>query len=149
MASVHLGPLAYLLPKSLQMRRNHLCFCFSLLVLSLLSISLIGCDGTTAQTTSPKPPLQPSTQSSSSPVVTPPSPQPPAPPRVLPPTAPPPAPTPLPAKRYVGSAQSNKYHNPSCEWAQKITHPVWFNSVVEAQDKGYVPCKVCKPPSSD
>lgn len=135
------------------MRRKHLWLWFSLLVLFALSTSFIACSGTATTTTLPTPSLQPSAQSPSLPTVSPSPPQSISPPQVLPPPAPPPpplsVPPPLPAKRYVGSAQSNKYHNPSCEWAQKITHPVWFNSVAEAQAKGYVPCKVCKPPSSD
>lgn len=131
------------------MRRKHLWLWFSLLVLFALSTSFIACSGTTTKATPPVSSLQPSAQSPSLPSVAPASPQPPSPSQVLPPPAPPTVPPSLPAKRYVGSAQSNKYHNPSCEWAQKITHPVWFNSAAEAQTKGYVPCKVCKPPSSD
>jgi len=53
--------------------------------------------------------------------------------------------------KYVGSAKSNKYHYPSCEWALKI-HPdnlVKFKSAKEALDAGYVPCKVCRPPTKD
>lgn len=51
--------------------------------------------------------------------------------------------------KYVGSAKSNKYHYRSCEWALKI-HPdnlVTFKSAKEAFDAGYVPCKVCRPPT--
>ena len=45
---------------------------------------------------------------------------------------------------------SNKYHYPSCRWAQKIKSEnlVKFNSPEEAVKAGYVPCKVCKPPLS-
>ena len=53
--------------------------------------------------------------------------------------------------KYVGSAKSNKYHYPSCEWALKI-HPdnlVAFKSAKQALEAGYVPCKVCKPPTKD
>ena len=53
--------------------------------------------------------------------------------------------------KYVGSAKSNKYHYPSCEWALKI-HPenlVAFKSAKAALDAGYVPCKVCRPPTRD
>ena len=53
--------------------------------------------------------------------------------------------------KYVGSAKSNKYHYPTCEWALKI-HPdnlLTFKSVKEALDMGYVPCKVCRPPTKD
>jgi methylphosphotriester-DNA--protein-cysteine methyltransferase len=53
--------------------------------------------------------------------------------------------------KYVGSSKSNKYHYPSCEWAAKINpkNLVTFKSVKEAMDAGYVPCKVCKPPTKD
>ena len=53
--------------------------------------------------------------------------------------------------KYVGSAKSNKYHYPSCEWALKI-HPanlVTFKSAKEALNAGYIPCKVCRPPTRD
>lgn len=45
----------------------------------------------------------------------------------------------------VGSAKSNKYHNPNCRWAQKIkkANLVNFLSLEDAKSKGYVPCKVC------
>lgn len=53
-------------------------------------------------------------------------------------------------KKYVGSINSNIYHFPDCEWAQKInpSNQIWFTSPEEAKAKGYSPCKVCKPPSS-
>jgi hypothetical protein len=53
--------------------------------------------------------------------------------------------------KYVGSSISNKYHYPTCEWAQKINpaNLVKFKSAKEALDKGFVPCKVCKPPTKD
>jgi len=49
---------------------------------------------------------------------------------------------------YVGSKKSDKYHFPSCVWAQQIKpdNEIWFSSKEEAQSKGYVPCKVCRPP---
>jgi micrococcal nuclease len=55
------------------------------------------------------------------------------------------------AKKYVGSKNSTKYHLPSCSWAKEISteNQVWFYSVADAQAKGYVPCGVCKPPTSD
>ena len=48
---------------------------------------------------------------------------------------------------YHGSAKSDKYHFPSCEWAQKIApaNLVVFKSKDAAAAKGYVPCKVCRP----
>jgi len=53
--------------------------------------------------------------------------------------------------KYVGSSQSDKYHYPSCQWAKKINpmNLVTFKSANEAQKAGYVPCKVCKPPTKD
>lgn len=48
---------------------------------------------------------------------------------------------------YHGSSKSDKYHLTSCQWAQKIAahNLVVFKNKSEAADKGYVPCKVCKP----
>jgi len=49
---------------------------------------------------------------------------------------------------FWGSKQSNKYHIPSCRWAQKIkpSNLVKFNSPSDAIKAGYIPCKVCTPP---
>lgn len=49
---------------------------------------------------------------------------------------------------FVGSSKSNKYHYPSCQWAQKISpaNEVWFSGSRDARNRGYVPCKVCSPP---
>lgn len=49
---------------------------------------------------------------------------------------------------YVGSKTSNKYHYPTCKWAQKIRPErlIIFKSVKEAQSRHYIPCPVCKPP---
>jgi hypothetical protein len=49
---------------------------------------------------------------------------------------------------YVGSRTSNKYHYPTCKWAQKIRPErlIIFKSVKEAQEHHYIPCPVCKPP---
>jgi hypothetical protein len=46
----------------------------------------------------------------------------------------------------VGSKNSDKYHNPSCTWAGRISgkNLVTFASKEEAERAGYVPCKVCK-----
>jgi micrococcal nuclease len=54
----------------------------------------------------------------------------------------------LAEKVFVGSIKSNKYHYPSCEWAQKIKpeNEIWFSSSADARSHGYVPCKVCNPP---
>jgi hypothetical protein len=53
--------------------------------------------------------------------------------------------------KYVGSAKSDKYHYPTCRWARKIKpqNLVCFGSAAEALGKGYVPCKVCRPPLPD
>lgn len=61
------------------------------------------------------------------------------------------APQPTTAGRYVGSIQSNKYHYPDCYWALQIKpeNLIWFSSAEEALGMGYVPCRVCDPPTSD
>ena len=48
---------------------------------------------------------------------------------------------------YVGSVNSDKYHDPDCEWAQKIKpeNEIWFDSIEDAEDNGYHACKVCRP----
>jgi hypothetical protein len=52
------------------------------------------------------------------------------------------------AGEFVGSTESNKYHYPSCRWAEKILpeNEIWFSSSEDARAQGYVACKVCKPP---
>ena len=54
------------------------------------------------------------------------------------------------AAEFWGSAKSDKYHYPSCRWAEKIDakNMVRFNSPEEAIKAGYKPCKVCVPPRS-
>lgn len=49
--------------------------------------------------------------------------------------------------RYVGSRQSDKYHDPDCRYARKIEEEnlLGWNSVEEAETAGYSACKVCKP----
>jgi len=49
---------------------------------------------------------------------------------------------------FVGSLKSDKYHYPSCQWAQKIkpSNEIWFSSSADARAHGYVPCGVCHPP---
>jgi methylphosphotriester-DNA--protein-cysteine methyltransferase len=51
---------------------------------------------------------------------------------------------------FWGSTESNKYHYPTCHCAQNIKpeNLIVFNSPEEAQQAGYVPCKVCNPPAS-
>ena len=53
--------------------------------------------------------------------------------------------------KYVGSKNSNKYHNLDCKWAKKISakNLVTFKTAKEALAAGYVPCKVCKPPTKE
>ena len=48
---------------------------------------------------------------------------------------------------YVGSVNSDKYHRPSCQWANKIKpgNEIYFNTKDQAELEGYKPCKVCKP----
>lgn len=58
------------------------------------------------------------------------------------PTAKPPVPS---QGRYVGSIDSDKYHNPSCRWVKKILpeNEIWFDSVEDAEAQGYSPCGTC------
>lgn len=51
---------------------------------------------------------------------------------------------------FWGSKKSDKYHSPSCTWAQKINpkNLVKFNTPQDAARMGYVPCKVCRPPAA-
>ena len=51
------------------------------------------------------------------------------------------------SKTYLASSNSGKFHDPSCEWAQKISgkNKVVFNSRDEAINSGYQPCQVCNP----
>ncbi len=48
---------------------------------------------------------------------------------------------------YVGSIESDKYHYPTCRWAEKILkeNEIWFDTIDEAKAQGYQPCGVCKP----
>ncbi|HHV98147.1 MAG TPA: hypothetical protein GXX36_01010 [Clostridiaceae bacterium] len=49
--------------------------------------------------------------------------------------------------KYLGSAESNKYHLPSCRFAKEIAEKnlVKFKDKADAESKGYEPCGVCKP----
>lgn len=51
-------------------------------------------------------------------------------------------------QQFVGSVKSDKYHYPSCQWAQKIKpeNEIWFTSSEDALARGYVSCGVCHPP---
>jgi hypothetical protein len=46
---------------------------------------------------------------------------------------------------YVGSKNSDKYHLPSCRWAENIksSNKITFPSSAIARSKGYSPCKTC------
>lgn len=48
---------------------------------------------------------------------------------------------------YWASEKSNKFHVPSCEWAQKIAsyNKIVFHSKEEARNAGYQACEVCNP----
>lgn len=48
---------------------------------------------------------------------------------------------------YVGSVDSDKYHNPSCRFAKEILpeNEIWFDSAEEAQNANYSPCGSCRP----
>ena len=48
---------------------------------------------------------------------------------------------------YVGSIDSDKYHNPSCRFAKEILpeNEIWFDSAEDAQNSGYSPCGGCHP----
>lgn len=49
--------------------------------------------------------------------------------------------------RYTGSDTTNIYCHPSCHAAQRTMerHTVEFSSAAEAEDRGYRPCKLCRP----
>jgi hypothetical protein len=57
-------------------------------------------------------------------------------------------PTAISAAEFWGSKTSNKYHYPACKWAKQIkaSKLIKFRSPEEAQEAGYIPCPVCKPP---
>lgn len=48
---------------------------------------------------------------------------------------------------YLASSKSKKFHRPDCRWAQEIhdKNLVKFNTVDDALDKGYQPCRWCNP----
>lgn len=51
------------------------------------------------------------------------------------------------ATQYVGSSLSDKFHEPSCRAAKKIlpADKIVFSSRQDAINKGYKPCKICRP----
>jgi hypothetical protein len=48
---------------------------------------------------------------------------------------------------YIGSKKSDKYHKFTCYWASQINseNKEFFSLKADAESKGYVACKVCKP----
>ena len=48
---------------------------------------------------------------------------------------------------YIASANSHKFHYPTCRWGMKISekNKVTFKSRSDAISQGYEPCKVCQP----
>lgn len=48
---------------------------------------------------------------------------------------------------YVGSVDSDKYHNPNCRFAKEILpeNEIWFDSAEDAKNSGYSPCGSCNP----
>lgn len=52
---------------------------------------------------------------------------------------------------FVASNASNKYHDPSCIWADKIDSDrrVWFETTAEAEKAGYVACGECSPTDAE
>ena len=49
--------------------------------------------------------------------------------------------------QYIGSSNSDKFHETSCRHAKKITdeNKVEFETAEAAGKAGYLPCKTCKP----
>ncbi|MBR4702313.1 MAG: hypothetical protein IKO91_00565 [Oscillospiraceae bacterium] len=123
-------------------------------------------DATPEPTLEPTPELTPEPTPAPTPEPTPaPTPEPtPAPtpePTPAPTPEPTPAPTPEPTEEelkrahlewlsqyhYVGSAESNKYHKPSCRYCDVIYEEnlVYWDTIEEAEAAGYIACKVCHP----
>lgn len=74
-------------------------------------------------------------------------------PQIPPQTQPQVQPIPAPAEepkvegQYVASVKSDKYHYPTCRYAEKIEpeNLVWFKDSAAARSAGYSPCGICKP----
>jgi hypothetical protein len=45
--------------------------------------------------------------------------------------------------RYVASQSSDKYHDPSCVWADQIRSRRYFSSKKSAEAAGCMPCPLC------
>ncbi len=52
--------------------------------------------------------------------------------------------------KYIGNAESKKYHQASCEFVKKMTknNRVEFSSPEQAEKAGYTACKICTPDTS-
>lgn len=46
---------------------------------------------------------------------------------------------------FIGSVKSDKYHREECGYASKIKQEniVVFETVKEAEEQNYIPCKIC------
>lgn len=66
---------------------------------------------------------------------------------VIKPQAPPSSSTTETNNKYIGNSNTKKFHYDTCRYASEIApnHRVYFNTRQEAIEKGYIPCKVCKP----
>lgn len=51
--------------------------------------------------------------------------------------------------RFVASINSDKYHYPNCSYAERIKpeNMICFTDEKDAQEQGYNPCELCKPPT--
>ncbi|MBI9010744.1 MAG: thermonuclease family protein [Clostridiales bacterium] len=49
--------------------------------------------------------------------------------------------------RYIGSVKSDKFHELDCRHIESIleTNRLYFDTISDATDKGYIPCKACNP----
>ena len=52
---------------------------------------------------------------------------------------------------YVANKNSDVFHFPDCKWTHKIKpkNMITFSSVQEAKSQHFVPCRDCRPDSSD
>lgn len=48
---------------------------------------------------------------------------------------------------FVGNKDSKKFHYHTCRYVKQISDKniVFFYTIKEAQEAGYIPCKICKP----
>ena len=59
----------------------------------------------------------------------------------------------IPKWKFIGRSDHNRYHKPTCKYAQRILKreklkdkQVFFNTAGDTVKKGYIPCRICKPP---